>query len=174
MNRTLAEKQVLKKLNIPDFRHLSKDNVVAFASMLDRMDPEVAKKALEQFPDFASTARDIWKEYKSIAVQVLQDGRDDTKEVMDGYNRSIDALEKILNEDDLTFEQKQIVIDKMVDITSQKRTLAKEKAHDRLKMFGIVTGALVTITAALASVLGSNYISGKGNNALEEEDEEDN
>lgn len=47
MNRTLNEKQVLKKLDIPDFRHLSKENVMKFATMLPHMDPEVAKKALE-------------------------------------------------------------------------------------------------------------------------------
>ena len=27
------------------------------ASMLDKMDPEVAKKALEQFPDFSNTVK---------------------------------------------------------------------------------------------------------------------
>lgn len=53
MKRTLSEKKVLKKLGIPDFRHMTKDKVVEFASMLSRMDPEVAKKALEQFPEYA-------------------------------------------------------------------------------------------------------------------------
>ena len=45
MSRTLTENQVLKKLNIPDFRHLSKDNIMSFVSMIDKMNPEVAKKA---------------------------------------------------------------------------------------------------------------------------------
>ena len=44
MSKMLTETQVLKKLNIPDFRHLSKDNVMSFVSMIDKMDPEVAKK----------------------------------------------------------------------------------------------------------------------------------
>ena len=56
MPKMLSEAQVLKKLNIPDFRHLSKDNVMSFVSMIDKMDPEVAKKALEQFPDFAKVS----------------------------------------------------------------------------------------------------------------------
>lgn len=47
MSKQLTEAQVLEKLNIPDFRHLSKDNVMSFASMIQDMDPEVAKKALE-------------------------------------------------------------------------------------------------------------------------------
>ena len=42
MGRPLTEQQVLKKLKIEDFRHLTKDKVIAMASMLDKMDPEVA------------------------------------------------------------------------------------------------------------------------------------
>ena len=59
MSQTLTEQKVLKKLDIDDFRHLTKDKVITMASMLDRMNPEVAKKALEQFPDFAATAKEM-------------------------------------------------------------------------------------------------------------------
>ena len=48
MARSLTEQKVLKKLGIDDFRHLTKDKVITMASMLDRMDPEVAKKAIER------------------------------------------------------------------------------------------------------------------------------
>ena len=64
MGRSLTEAQVLKKLDIVDFRHLTKEKVMSMATMLDKMDPEVAKKALEQFPEFASTMRQILSEYK--------------------------------------------------------------------------------------------------------------
>ena len=48
MANQLTEQQVLNKLGIPDFRHLSKNNVMQFASILNEMDPAVAVKALEQ------------------------------------------------------------------------------------------------------------------------------
>ena len=44
--------------------HLTKDKVIKMASMLDKMDPEVAKKALEQFPEFANTTKEMLTEYK--------------------------------------------------------------------------------------------------------------
>lgn len=50
MSKQLTEAQVLEKLNIPDFRHLSKDNVMSFASMIQDMDPEVAKKLWSNSP----------------------------------------------------------------------------------------------------------------------------
>lgn len=60
----MTEKQVLKTLDIPDFRHLSKEKVMTFFSMIPQMDPEVAKKALEQFPNFSSSVREILQDYK--------------------------------------------------------------------------------------------------------------
>lgn len=59
MNRLLTEQKVLKKLGIEDFRHLTKYKVITMASMLDKMDPELAKKALEQFPHFSNTVKEI-------------------------------------------------------------------------------------------------------------------
>ena len=70
MKRMLTEQQVLKKMDIPDFRHVTKDKIITFASMLPNMDPEVAKKALEQFPDFAKTSLEVMKEYKAL-VQII-------------------------------------------------------------------------------------------------------
>ena len=71
MSRTLSEQKVLKKLDIPDFRHLTKDKIIAFASLLPQMDTEVAKKALEQFPNFASTSLEVMREYKSILENAI-------------------------------------------------------------------------------------------------------
>ena len=65
MKYTLSEKKVLKKLGIPDFRHMTKDKVMSFATMLPYMDPEVAKKALEQFPSFKDLAGDMVTQYKN-------------------------------------------------------------------------------------------------------------
>lgn len=94
MSRPYTELQVLKKLDIPDFRHLTKDKVIAFASMIPKMDPEVAKKALEQFPNFASASLDIMKEYRGILEEAMQDDRESTQVCYDMYNRVMDSLEK--------------------------------------------------------------------------------
>ena len=48
-----TEQDVLAMLNIPDFRHITKENVLMMASSLDKMSPEVAMKVLEQIPDFS-------------------------------------------------------------------------------------------------------------------------
>lgn len=93
MPRPYTERQVLKKLDIPDFRHLTKNKVIAFATMVPRMDPEVAKKALEQFPNFASTSLDVLKEYKGIIEEALSDDRESMQACYDMYGRVMTSLE---------------------------------------------------------------------------------
>ena len=71
MKKLLNEKQVLKKLEIDDFRHITKDKIIKMASILDGMEPEVAKKALEQFPEFSNTAKEILFNYKEILDKAI-------------------------------------------------------------------------------------------------------
>ena len=86
MVRSLTEQKVLKKLGIDDFRHLTKDKVITMASMLDRMDPEVAKKAIEQ----ANTADEIKNaqddgitNINNVKVPSLEDAKTAAKQVVD-------------------------------------------------------------------------------------------
>ena len=40
---SLAEQKVLKELGVPDFKHITKDNIVMLRTALDKCDPEVPK-----------------------------------------------------------------------------------------------------------------------------------
>ena len=71
----MSEKKVLKKLGIPDFRHMTKDKVVKFVSLLPNMDPEVAKKALEQFPAFADLAKEMVVQLKLLSDKTFEEDR---------------------------------------------------------------------------------------------------
>ena len=50
---------------------MTKDKVMSFATMLPYMDPEVAKKALEQFPSFKDLAGDMVTQYKATVTPGL-------------------------------------------------------------------------------------------------------
>lgn len=156
MKRMLTEKQVLKKLNISDFRHLSKDKVMKFASMLPNMDPEVAKKALEQFPEFAKTTKDILVDYK----QILEKGMESNdKSIMSCYDASkliIASLQKELEKEELTFEERKYIVDKMLEVS---RMMNEKDTENKKFLLGLsmVAGVVVTsVIGVAASVLGSN------------------
>ena len=63
MKRITSEKQLLKQLGISDFRHITKDKLLAFTSSIDKVDPEVAKAAISQFPNFKEMVSEILNNY---------------------------------------------------------------------------------------------------------------
>lgn len=50
MDRTLTEQQLLNQLDIPDWRHMPKDKLIAFASNIQNLDQEAAKSRHCQIP----------------------------------------------------------------------------------------------------------------------------
>ena len=161
MARTLTEKKVLKKLGIPDFRHMTKDKIVAFATMLPKMDPEVAKKALEQFPEFAKTATEIVSYYK----EMIEKGFDYNDASVHSFYLTCDAIIATLNEQlkdgNLTFDEKQIIIDKMFELAKMKAEKDTENKHFIADIIGKATVGVGIVVATVAAVLGVQTQMGK-------------
>lgn len=165
MRRPYTEKQILKKLDIPDFRHLTKDKVIAFASMVPNMQPEVAKKALEQFPNFASTSLDIMQEYKTIFEEAIADGREGAQVTYEMYRRIMDSDQKML-ENELSFEQEMIILDHMKETADAVASFNLERTQNRMKLLALAGGVATAAIAILGAALGSNI-------ALTQGDDED-
>lgn len=156
MNRLLTEQKVLKKLGIEDFRHLTKDKVITMASMLDKMDPEVAKKAIEQFPNFSDTMKEILRDYKESLDKAQEANAESVKSFYDSSNMIINSLQKELERNDLTFEEKKYIIDKMVEVNKMKgdKDSENKKFIATMALLGVATVGIVA--GALSSALGGN------------------
>ena len=156
MNRTLSEQKVLKKLDIPDFRHLTKDKIIAFASLLPQMDTEVAKKALEQFPNFASTSLEVMREYKSILENAIVSNSETTKASIDMYNQVMISLQKMVDDENLTFDERVYILEQMKEIAILVDKKDTESKNTTLKIIGITGTVALGLVAALSATLGSN------------------
>lgn len=154
MSKTLTEDQVLKKLNIPDFRHLSKDNVMSFVSMIDKMNPEVAVKALEQFPDFANVSIEGLNNLKDTVSKAMVDDKESANRFFDMCDAIIDAINLAMSDGEVTFEEKKYCIDKMQEIA--KMASEKDSEGKKFKWSLVANFALTTVTviAATVAVLG--------------------
>lgn len=172
MGRTLTEQKVLKKLGIPDFRHMTKEKIVAFATMMPKMDPEVAKKALEQFPEFANSAKEIVAYYKEFAEK----GFDQNSESVNSFYLTCDAiietLKEQLQDDKLTFNEKQILIDKMIELAKMKGEKDTENKRFIGGMVKTVGGFALGAIFATAAVLGVQTQIGKLEANDENEDDD--
>lgn len=150
----MNEEDLKKELGITNFRHLTKAKILQFASCLDKIDPEVAKKIIEQFPEFCSTMQNIVKEYKDSIKDILEKNDASTRQCIENYDKILDSLKKILEENNLSFEERKYVITQMKEIAEKIDKKDSENKTFLLKMVGTITAALGTVAVIVYSVLG--------------------
>lgn len=156
MNNQLTEQQILRQLDIPDFRHITKNKVMSFASMLQNMEPKVAIKALEQFPQFASMAVDAMREYKSVLDKTLDDNSESSKQCFDVYNTVLNTLKSCAEKEDLGFEEKKYYLEKMMKIAKMAESKDTEIKKSNWKIVYAGAVAVIAIVGIGASLLGGN------------------
>jgi len=156
MGKTYNEQKVLKKLVIDDFRHMTKDKVMVMASMLDKMDPEVAKKALEQFPDFSNTMREVLTDYKSILEKAMAENGESVSSYYETCDAIIATCQKELEKDNLSFEERKQIIGYMMEVANMKneKDIENKKFIAQMCMLGV--SAIGITVAALLTALGGN------------------
>ena len=96
---------------------------------------EVAQKALEQFPEFAKTSKEILCEYRDIIDRSILSNDASMKAAYDAYNSIMVSLQKELDKDCLTFEEKKYILEKMEEIADKI-----EKKDTENKKWIAVTG----------------------------------
>ena len=129
----MTEQDFKKIVGITDFRHLTKDKVLQFASNLDKLDPEVAKEIIEQFPEFSSTMLNITKEYRETIGDLIKQNAESSKSTCDAYNRILDSLEKTLSNGNLKFEERKWIIEQMKEISDRLDAKDSENKNFLLK-----------------------------------------
>ena len=156
MTRTFSEKKVLKKLGITDFRHMTKDKIIKFASMLPYMDPEVAKKALDQFPAFKDLASDLVVQYKDIVEKAFNENQISQQAFYDACNTIIKSLQRELEADNINSDERSRIEDKMIQVA---RMIGEKDSENKGLLLKIVGGAVLflgSVIAVTAGILGSN------------------
>ena len=149
-----TEEDALKALKIDDFRHLSKDKVMQFMSMIPDMDKEVAMKCIEQFPNFKDFGLDIFAKLNEGYLRIIDSGKDSAKKAMEAYELILQTMKEMLEKDNLTFEEKRQIAFDMVTV-ADKIAEQDSKWKEFLGKFaqGLGVGA-VAVAAIIATALG--------------------
>lgn len=176
MGYTMSEKRVHKKLGIKDFRHMTKDKVVKFAGLLHKMDPEVAKKALDQFPEFKDYSIELVKQYKEILDRILEGNSFSQRAAVDACVKILDSLKMELEDEHIDAEERSRIEDKMIQVAKMIHEKDSENKRFHIKVFGLVSGVCAVSIVALAAVLGVNVSvpsTSEGEDGDGEDDEEE-
>lgn len=126
---TVSEKRALKKLGIPDFRHMTSEKIVEFVNMAPHMNPEVVKAAINQFPEF----KDMAIQMTTILKDIVEKSFDAEKNSQDYFYQScngvLDTLRIQLQDTNIDAEERAQINANMANVLvliSKKDTEHKE------------------------------------------------
>ncbi len=158
-NLSTAEKRALDLMQKDNFRGISKDNVIQLVSILDKVDPEVAKAIIAQMPEVIRGVVESERAYAGVLEKGIESCDTSTMSCFQTEDEIVKALQKEIDKEDTTFEEKRYYFDKMAEAAERKE--AKDTEHKNIILTILKYGgkALViglTITAAV--FIGKAYI----------------
>lgn len=154
--KLLSEEDVKRMLGIENFRQLDKKTTIEFISSISQMDPEVAIKALEQFPELGKISIEIAKENREALVAAFEANDKSSAAALASIDAIIAALSKELDKDNLTTEDRRLIVDTLSKLAVEIKDIHKSNQkffQSNIAIFASVTGAIVL--GAIA-VVGGN------------------
>ena len=158
MARSITEQRALRKLGLKDFRHMTKEKVVTFASMLPHMDPEVAQRALEQFPEYVKLATEIVSVYKAVAEKILEQNSTSMKSFYDACSVVLTSLSKQLEEDQLSSQEKSKINTQMIEVAQMIGEKDTENKHFLAAVAAWVGAGAAVLVGGAVVLLGGKWI----------------
>lgn len=134
MEYTDNEKQILDLIKRTDFKNLSKNDFVSYASKLSELRPEVATQVIAQYPELADLIKSMLTEYRSILNSVISSDDSSLNQVYEILRKEMDSVatsraeyisfaekvhadcSKCLDNPDMSPEQKREILDREIAI----------------------------------------------------------
>lgn len=154
--RLLSEDDVKEMLGVDDFRKVTKSQVVQLVSSISQMDPEVAKKVIDQVPEFANLALGMAKEMREGYVAALKANDESAKAALARVDAIITILEEELKNDGLTPEERIEIVKCLGELA--EKPVEIHRMNQQLILDGLtkVAGIVVVGLLGTAGILGAN------------------
>lgn len=152
----LTEQQVLETLDIPDFRHLSKDKIITFFSMIPSMNSKVAQKAIEQFPFYANVVKEVVVDFMGVVNIALIESSKDNQAYYEACNVILTTLSRQLEIDHLSSDERKYIIDKLLEIKTDLGQNVTESKEHQIKLIVSSVAVVALCLCGSIAVLGVN------------------
>lgn len=160
-NELLSEEDIKKKLNITDFRSLSKDKIIEFVSLLPRMDKDEALAIINQFPNYSDMSKVMINQMTNLCNNAIKSDENTHKEIIQSYKSVLLTLQEELKNEQLTPQDKDKINCQMLEIIngmSAKDSERKKLINTIVENSGkVVTGVIIVG----ATILGISYYKDK-------------
>lgn len=154
MEYTDKEKEIMALIDRTDFRNLSKNDFISYASKLNELRPEVAAQVIAQYPEYVNFVHSCLSEYKDMLDTIIASDDASLKQTLDLIHQEIEHSDqsrteyiqfaakvqadcsKCLDNPDMTPEQRQEIIDREIEImkmVNQKDTEARKQEQSAVQ-----------------------------------------
>lgn len=156
-----SQEQVKQALRLDSLRDLSQDRIVEFTSLIPKMDKDVARSIIGQFPSYAQMAKDMVGQLGALCERAMEHADASRRDAVAAYMKTLDTISRELERDDLSEAERLSINDRLVLVADKVADLdAKNKQF--LEGIAKIGPAVVCLALALgAAVLGVN-VKGKG------------
>ena len=144
------EQDVLQKLGIPSWRHLSKDKFMDFIAVMPEMSNEVRLKIIEQIPQFAKLCTEGLDAAKEAILKIVDKNEVTTAAIINLIDLIRENIAQGLNREGISFEERKFLIEKLMELAKMYNGMdARSK-----KFFETIYGKLITgITIFLGTIV---------------------
>lgn len=142
-----------EKLRRVNWEIIDGNKLKQLAKMRNRISEGTMAEIIEAIPEFANVAKESLDSIRSSYESSLKSNDKSTKKIYKMCEIKMNTLEKMLDEENLTFEQKKHVMDEMSEIINKMANADKENKKFMLDLFAGTSTALVAVVAILVSVI---------------------
>lgn len=138
MEYTAKEKEFLNLTDRTDFKHLSKNDVISYASKLHEMRPEVVREVLARYPELVGLLQALMNEYKEILGRIIES---DDKSVTQVYDTAHTCLDNNVSRQQQYYEFAEKVradLSKCLDNPNLTEETHKEIMYQQLEVLRMV------------------------------------
>lgn len=159
-----SEDDVKRALNIDSWRNLSKDKLLTFVAEMPHMDKEVALKAIEQFPNFKSLVGETLHSFGQRYESAQKFSWKSQKKVHDAFQSYRETLNRELEREHLTVEDRFLILEMFRDAVSQESEKDREHKAFTIKMVTIAATVGVAAVGTAIAALGGKAGFGSSDN----------
>lgn len=156
MKNSIKDKNGLMKLEISDIRQIIENKKISMDTMLDKMTPEVAKMAINQFPVLADTIKDNFSGLVNIFEKSLDENSKNVSSCYETCDEIILSCQNELKNEKYSFEEKIQILKYMPEIVKLMHDIHKDSQKDNavIRLEGLV--GLVVVACVLLTAIGGN------------------
>lgn len=152
------EKAFLSYYGYDDGRNIKMKDMVGMFSTLNELEPEVAMKAIEQFPELAKTTVTMAKQFCEVSLDTLKKHQESSKDALLFLRERANFIEGLVNAGLTNEEETRYFVDKLMELSQMAVEIHKDDQNFFLKLVSENGKYLVGMIGLTVITLG---VSGK-------------